>query len=342
MLTMFHYNAGFFWRLVTHCVYALSPLIPFRLYVALLLVSASPLSTADGNRPSPQEKAFCSVTQSGCIAVGEWDIRLGIGAGLRSNPLIDGDDLPIYLLPELRYYGERFFFDTYTGGFTFYETDAQFFNSVVTIGFDQIYFKTRSVGNIVLESGPLPVSSDHTLTGDGYTRNESDAGITRDPVNNGSEANAGLDVAALHRRRTAGLAGFEYGFYRQRWEVSMQLLQDVTDVHNGQEVRAAAAHAFTFGNEAIEMSGGFSWQSATLLQYYYGIEASEVADPSRAYQADDGISPFIRIDWRRRLRGNWGWQATLHHRWLPSAITNSPLLDEHSILTLYLGGVYHF
>lgn len=341
MLKMFYHNGCLLRWLTPSYVNAFNPLMPLRLCLVSLVFSVSSLCAAD-NSDSLSEKSYCNSAQSGCVAIGEWDIRLGVGVGVRSNPVVDGDDLPIFILPELRYYGERFFFDTYTGGFTFYETEGHFFNGVVTVGFDQMYFKNRSVGNIVIESGPLLASADKALAsgGNGNTlvsdapASENEEDYTRVAGN--------LDIGGLHSRDTAALAGFEYGYYRPHWEVSVQLLQDVTDVHDGQEVRAAAARAFTFGSDSVEVSGGFSWQSAKLLQYYYGIELSEVADPAWAYQADDGMSPFLRLDWLRRIRGNWSWRATLHHRWLPTQITNSPLLDDTSILTLYLGGVYHF
>jgi len=282
-----------------------------------------------------EDEVFCSATQQGCVAIGEWDISIGLGLGLRSNPLINGEDLPIFILPEIRYYGEKFFLDTYTGGYTFFDSGAHLLNAVVTIGFDQIYFKSRSIGNVIIESGPFLASTEPTLSADEYTL---EVGTREAPTPSAEN----IDIDLLHSRNTAGLVGLEYGYYNRNWDASVQLLQDFTQVHNGQEVRAAVSRFMTVSQESVELAAGFSWQSADLLQYYYGVERSEVGDGSLAYSPSSGVSPFVRLDWRRRLLGNWTWQATMHYRWLSSQIEQSPLLDEDDVLTVYFGGVYHF
>ncbi len=303
---------------------------------ALGFVVVSGFSPVQAATPPPG----CDSAQAGCVAVGEWDISIGVGVGLRSNPLIDGSDLPLFILPEIRYYGERFFFDTYTGGFTFFDSEYHQLNLVGTIGFDQIYFSSRNIGNFVIESGPISGSSSNALE-------DLDYRLDTDDVNNpenltASEIEAAIDIDDLHKRSTAGLVGFEYGYFKNSWDASIQLLQDVSSVHDGQEIRAAVSRNFIVVNEALEFSAGFSWQSDQLLQYYYGVEEHEVDSPELAYHMDAGYSPFVKVDWRRRLWGNWSWQATIHHRWLSSEITRSPLLDESTVLTAYIGGVYHF
>jgi hypothetical protein len=38
-----------------------------------------------------------------------WHFSLGIGAGVRTNPVEYASDIPIILLPQVEYSGERFF-----------------------------------------------------------------------------------------------------------------------------------------------------------------------------------------------------------------------------------------
>ncbi len=298
----------------------------------------------------------CSSGAAGCVEVGEWDISIGFGIGLRSNPLIDGDDLPLFVLPAVRYYGEHFFIDTYTGGYTFYDSGMHQLSAVATIGFDQLYFNTRNVGSLVVDAGPILGSSNNTLEEDEYqldiggiTAGGRESSDNLVPESNESNAplespdwRAPIDIDQLHNRNTAVFSGLEWAYYAENWDGSLQLLHDVTAVHKGQEIRAALSRTGRIVNEFIELSLGFSWQSAELLQYYYGVEKDEVEDEALEYYASDGISPFVRLDWRRKIKGNWSWQATLHNRWLSPSIKNSPLLDEDSVLTLYVGGVYHF
>jgi len=39
----------------------------------------------------------------------DWQFSLGIGAGVRTNPVAYASDMPIILLPQVEYSGERFF-----------------------------------------------------------------------------------------------------------------------------------------------------------------------------------------------------------------------------------------
>ncbi len=301
-----------------------------------ITISMAFLAFAGCAHAEADDGEVCTALSPGCIAVGEWQVTLGLGLGLRSNPLIDGEDIPLFILPEIQYYGERFFFDTYTGGFTFFDSGSHMLNGVVTIGFDQIYFKTHSIGNIVIESGPFSVQSENASdAADAYVAN-SELQPTPAP-----QAPA-VDLEQLHDRNTAGLAGLEYGYYSRHWDISLQLLQDFTSVHRGREARAGISRYLKINKEYFELAGGFSWQSADLLSYYYGIEQTEVQNADSAYSPSDGISPFMRVDWRRKISGNWSWQATVHYRWLSAEIRHSPLVGENDVLTFYMGGVYHF
>ncbi|MGP1609689.1 MAG: MipA/OmpV family protein, partial [Burkholderiales bacterium] len=75
-----------------------------------------------------------------CVAVGDWRVSVGLGAGMRSNPLHQGEDIPLIVLPEVSYYGERFFLDNLEMGFTLFENRRHQFNLLLTPGYDQMYF----------------------------------------------------------------------------------------------------------------------------------------------------------------------------------------------------------
>lgn len=93
--------------------------------------------------------------QQDCVPVGEWSFRLGIGAGVRVNPLNDGDDTPLVLLPELSYYGKRFFLKNFELGYTFLETDRHQLNGLVSPSYDQMLFNRWDPLNFT-DSGGAP------------------------------------------------------------------------------------------------------------------------------------------------------------------------------------------
>src|SRR5690606_24525715 len=77
--------------------------------------------------------------------------------------------------------------------------------------------------------------------------------------------------------------------------------------------------------------------------YYYGVDTHEVAgEVDFTYKPGSALTPYMRFDWQRQLSKNWTLQATLHHKWLDSAITDSPIVDGSSSTSVFVGGVYHF
>lgn len=74
------------------------------------------------------------------MEVGDWRVNVGLGLGMRSNPLHGGEDIPLVLLPEVSYYGERFFLKNLEMGFTLFEDDRHQFSMLATPGYDQMYF----------------------------------------------------------------------------------------------------------------------------------------------------------------------------------------------------------
>lgn len=75
-----------------------------------------------------------------CVEIGSWRVNVGMGVGMRSNPLHAGDDTPLILLPEVSYYGERFFLENLEMGFTLFENERHQLNVLATPGYDQMYF----------------------------------------------------------------------------------------------------------------------------------------------------------------------------------------------------------
>lgn len=81
-----------------------------------------------------------SACTNDCVAVGEWQLNLAVGLGARANPLVDGDTTPLVILPELSYYGRRFFLRNFELGFTLLETPRHQLNLLATPSYDQMYF----------------------------------------------------------------------------------------------------------------------------------------------------------------------------------------------------------
>ena len=281
----------------------------------------------------------CVPDEEACVEVGRWQLGLGIGLGVRTNPLEDGDDIPLVLLPMVSYTGERFFIDSLDFGYTLWESDTQQLNLLLTPSYDQVFFERWDPVNFVLESPGLGTA----LNGGG--KNSSDPKEPYpliDPGVSGSGDFEGPESLQrkLPKRHMSGLAGLEYHFRLGGYGLHLHWLKDVTDIHQGEERRLALSRAWQAGNHDLALSAGAVWQDATLTNYYYGVPQGDAYWAS--YEAGNALSTQVRFDWNYRLSRHWDLRALLSYRRLPEEITASPLVRSDKVVTAFIGGVYHF
>ncbi|UTF60997.1 MipA/OmpV family protein [Gilvimarinus sp. DA14] len=328
-----------------------------QLLLCLIGLLFAPLTWADDE--------YCQANPDDCMAVGSWQFSLGVGLGLRTNPLVDGDDIPLVLLPEVSYYGERFFLDTTSAGFTLIEQPRHMLNAVATLGLDQMYFNDLSLGNFVIEgtgggfsfggavnSGGLGTQSDPIELAPPVDETTTPTTTDRDGPNEffhkvnaapREEESGPITLDDIGKRRMAALAGLEYAYYAGPAVFSLQALQDVSRVHEGQEVRAGLDYRLQGEKNLFTFAGGFVWQSDKVVDYYFGLDQSDVGEISELYyQGEDTLTPFVRIDWIKPISPSWTFQATLHNKWFGEGIKDSPLVEKSTSTTVFVGGVYHF
>lgn len=298
-----------------------------------------------------------------CAEVGRWDISVAFGAGIRTNPIAGGDNLPIIIVPDVSYYGKRFYLEKYTLGFSLIEKPIFTTNLVLTPSFDQAYFQSWGLGNLTIDTG---VGTSEAYGSDGVINNtpapemefelsypdEVEADDVRNPIVRPAEPADSdtesepvlytLDLNELNPRKTAILGGVELSYFGQRWLASLNILQDVINVHGGQEVRFAASQ--TFGEDRLrwQLAAGTTWQSAKLLDYYFGAHEGEVSEPMEYDIDSSGLTPFARVSCSYQLSENWSVTASVHRKLLAGAIVDSPLVEESGVTTAFVGGVYHF
>ncbi len=98
-----------------------------------------------------------------CVPVNEWRFNLALGIGLRENPLVGGEHTPLIVMPEVSWYGERFFINNLELGATLFENRRHQLNAIVTPGYQQMHFNRWDPFNFFdrssgLAGTPLSVS----------------------------------------------------------------------------------------------------------------------------------------------------------------------------------------
>ncbi|WP_062058022.1 MipA/OmpV family protein [Cellvibrio sp. OA-2007] len=277
----------------------------------------------------------CEPEADDCVEIGKWELSLGIGAGVRTNPLEATPDIPLVLIPQVNYNGERFFIQNLDFGFILWENDTQQFNLFATPSYDQVFFHRWNPSNFFIDSNGFATA--------GRGGEDEDLPL----INTGGDkeliAPGFKDVQArkLRNRRMAGLAGFEYSLTTALADVQLQYVTDFTGIHDGDEVRLALAKHWASGRHNVSTSIGVIWQSSEVVNYYYGVTEPE-ADLRGTYSADAALTPVARLDWNYQLTERWDLRFLANYRQLPDEISASPLINDNKVITVFIGGVYHF
>ena len=104
-----------------------------------------------------------------------WRLGAALGYGIRSNPLVQSDDIPIVVDLDIAWFGERWFFDNGDIGLTFADNDTLTASVIARVNSDRVFFgktETRYV-NLDLAGGrwgALQLSAFHDVSGthEGY------------------------------------------------------------------------------------------------------------------------------------------------------------------------------
>lgn len=151
------------------------------------------------------------------------------------------------------------------------------------------------------------------------------------------------NVIDLDDRKAAALFGFEYLAYFDPFSFGMQILRDVSSVHDGYQARTfVSLESKLSERQRIEWLIGGEWRDRKVSDYYFGIDADEILFDELAYESGAGFSPHAKIQWHYHISERWELVLILDHRRFSRQISDSPLVEEDSSTAGFFGGVYHF
>lgn len=133
---------------------------------------------------------------------------------------------------------------------------------------------------------------------------------------------------------------FDWGRLTAEWT------SDVLNEHKGHELRLVAdrrfADIFGFDKLAFTPAVGGNWRSKQLNNYYYGVKSKEARPDRDAYTVGDtlGLLTAARLDYA--LSERWNLFGAVSVEWLSSKISDSPIVDQHHRMSIFIGGMYTF
>jgi len=250
----------------------------------------------------------CEADSPECAAVGKWNFSLALGAGVRSNPLVRGHDLPLVVVPQFSYYGKRFYLDNLDAGFTVVDGVSSTLSLIASPGYDRIFFYRSDLQNIFANLG------------------ESSAATGTNPPP--------PVPFPSHPRRITYLTGPEWTFNVHDIIGQFDVLREITGHNHGEEVRAAIRLPVTRFTGALSATIGLTWQSAAIVNYYYGAP--------RIYAAGSALRPFLKLGYVRPLSRGWRLEGVAQYEHLANAIADSPIVAHNYVVTSFLGFIRAF
>ena len=136
--------------------------------------------------------------------------------------------------------------------------------------------------------------------------------------------------------------GIELGLSRRWGQLKLDWVSDLLGRHEGEEVRASYRYQFDAGPWSFSPFIAWTWQSANLAGYYFGVSADEARPDRPEYRPGDAqwISYGLNTSWQATDRIQWF--ANVVFGGASSEIVNSPLIEEDGFSSAFVGGTYLF
>ncbi|NQD35698.1 MipA/OmpV family protein [Permianibacter sp. IMCC34836] len=279
----------------------------------------SAASAADASAGCPAEEALADA----CISVGEWQFGLAVGRGFAENPLFGGRDVRFPLLPRVRYYGERFFLETQTLGYTVTDEPSWRLNFIAYPNLDYAYFHD---GNWATGGLTPPTVLPIAVVGD-WDPN----GNTLPPP-----------VHELNKRRLTWLGGIEASWFHEAWAVQLRAGRDISVGHDGRQIDLSIKRHDEWAGTSIDSAIGWLYRDQKLSDYYFGLDADESGHWLFTYTPAASTSPYLLLTVHHPLTEQLGLLAWLGGQRASDEIANSPLMTQRWFTASFFGVTYDF
>lgn len=261
----------------------------------LLVLAAMPAFAAEG--PEQDEES-------------NWRLGAAFGYGLRSNPLVQSDDIPIVVDLDIAWFGDRWFFDNGDLGFTATDNDRMTANLVARVNSDRVFFgrtDTRFV-NVDLAGAPL------------------DNEVEFKPPDRDYAVELGVEL----------LTDGDWG------ALQMSAFHDISGTHEGFELYADYSYGWRDQRLYIEPSFGASYKSADMNDYYWGVTPEEAGLVAFPYEAKAGINWHARFMIGYQLSRHWAVSLVAEYERLNDEAAASPIVEDDQVLGWFAGVSWRF
>lgn len=153
---------------------------------------------------------------------------------------------------------------------------------------------------------------------------------------------SGGELNGIDKTNPTYLAGISAQYRSKPVTFTLQLLGDFLE-SDGYEFVASASKAYKV-NDAITLAPalGVTYQDADFVDHFYGVQANEVNVNRPEYGGNASSNYHLSVTTFWNASTHIQLLAQIKYESLGSGTTNSPIVDEDSIVTAVIGAVYLF
>lgn len=239
-----------------------------------------------------------------------WRLGAALGYGVRTNPLVLSDDIPILLDLDIAWFGDHWFFDNGDLGLTFADNEHLTASFIARVNSDRVFFGKTNTRFVSIDFTGMPLSDT----------------VEFKVPDRDYAAELGLEVL------TDGAWG----------QLQMAAFHDVSDTHGGYEIHVDYSFGWRDQRFYIEPSIGVSHKSAELNNYYWGVTEDEAGIIVLPYEASAGTNLHARLKVGYQLSRHWSLSMIAQYERLNDEAAASPIVEDQNVFGYFAGLVFRF
>lgn len=138
----------------------------------------------------------------------------------------------------------------------------------------------------------------------------------------------------MQERKFSMDAGLGLSYEKKDWKVGLSSMFDVLGRSNGYEAKANISRVFRKGPLFFEPSLSVSYLDSDHVDYYYGVKANETNEFTSKYLGKSALNTTFSLSLSTPIFLDGFTRIVVDYTWYDSAITNSPLVEDESNISV--------
>ena len=140
----------------------------------------------------------------------------------------------------------------------------------------------------------------------------------------------------MDERKISMDIGLGLNYQKDNWKFEVSALHDALDRSNGTEFSASLGKVIRFGTVFVEPRVGLSYLDSRHVDYYYGVDQTEATNDRPEFEGRDALNSILGVSLTTPAFFDGLSRVSLENTWYDSNITDSPLTDSDSSLSLII------